>query len=216
MNKNFVERPHVITRDAARPLLDPYIPGLLDDFHLSWDWVQAILDQDPERRETFDSSTQAAMIFNRFVVMFGRRYGADESVELKKSGRMMRALIADKRLALRFKKLAEKEDGSLCAGNVKTNAQSLIYNQMTFEQMGATRPTEVTFGYTVDETNTTCTGIYLTCPISWYSNKWTMQIEGEDLEGTLPFAAPVDPNAPESGEAMVVITAKNKKQVEGA
>jgi hypothetical protein len=213
MDRKFVERPGLLTQEQAFSILEPYVPGLLGDFHDSWDWVQAILDEDSERRATFDASAQAAMVFCRFVVTTGRRLHDDRNVVLKKSGRMLRALIA-KRLAVRFKKLKLKMNGHLVAGNIKTNAQSLIYYQLGFDGMQDAKPTEVTFGYTTDRFNVSVTGLYLTCPISWYSNKWSIPFMGEDGEGQLPFAPPVDPKNPGANQATFIITPKIKKNVE--
>jgi hypothetical protein len=185
------------------------------DFSNSWFWVQEILDQDYERRLTFDASAQASMVFCRFVVSTGRRLEGDLKVVLKKSGRMLRAVI-DQRVALRFKKLTLKRDGSLIAGNVKTNAQGLIYYQLGFDGMQDARPTEVTFGYTTDATNTSITGVYMTCPISWYANKWTIPFMSEEGEASLPFAAPSDPMNPTANEATFIITPKiAQKTTEG-
>jgi hypothetical protein len=196
MERKFGERPGILTEEQAKPILEPYVPGLIGDFHDSWDWVQAILDQDTERRVTFDTSTQAAMVFNRFALLTSRRHSSDDAVKLKRYGRMLRALIGDGRVALRFKKLVKKLDGQLCASNVHTNAQSLIYNQLSIDGMEDAWPTEITFGYTTDEANTTVTGLYFTCPVSWYSNKWVFQLEGDSGEGTLPYASPTGPNDP--------------------
>src|SRR5271154_2810337 len=123
MDNQFIERPGILTEAQAKPILEPYVPGLMDDFHGAWDWVSAILDEDPERRVTFDTSTTAAMVFNRFVLLTRRRLDGNDEVVLRKYGRMMRALLGGGRLALRFKKLTKKMTGALCGGNVKTNAQ---------------------------------------------------------------------------------------------
>lgn len=211
MDKKYVERQGLLTQAQAFPVIEAYVPGLLADFGTSWDWVQAILDQDPERRVTFDASAQAAMVFCRFVILTGRRLDGDPRVVLKKSGRMLRALI-DKSVAIRFKKLHLKMNGHLVSGNVKTNAQGLIYYQLGFDGMQDARPTEVTFGYTTDKTNTLVTGIYLTCPISWYSNKWVIPFMPEQGEGALPFAPPNDPLNPTANEATFIITPKIKKK----
>jgi len=210
----FIERPGLLTQAQAFPIIEPYLPGLVDDFKGSWEWNQAILDEDPERRLTFDASAQAAMVFCRFVVLTGRRLEGDPKVVLRKSGRMLRALI-EKAIAIRFKKLQLKMNGHLVAGNIKTNAQGLIYYQLGFDGMQNARPTEVTFGYTTDKSNTLVTGIYLTCPISWYSNKWVIPLESEDAAGTLPFAAPADPMNPAANQATFIITPKINKDVEG-
>src|SRR4051794_19407819 len=107
MDKKYIERPGILSEEQAKPILEPYIPGLIDDFHTSFDWVQAILDQDPERRATFDTSTTAAMVFNRFVVLMGRRLDGSDGVDVRKYGRMMRALLGGGRVAVRFKKLTK-------------------------------------------------------------------------------------------------------------
>ena len=207
MAQKYIEREGLLTQAQALPILEPYLLGLLDDFASSWDWVRLILDEDNERRMTFDASAQAAMVFCRFVTLIGRRLNADPNVELKKSGRMLRALIA-KRVALRFKKLRLKRNGQLVAGNVKTNAQGMIYYNLGFDGMQDARPTEVMFGYTTDATNTSVSGLYVTCPISWYSNKWVIPFMPDSGEGSLPFAAPSDPTNPSSNEATFIITPK--------
>jgi hypothetical protein len=214
MDKKYVERPGLLTQAQAFPIIQPYLPGLISDFTDGWEWVQAILDQDAERRATFDASAQAAMVFCRFVRLTGNRFGADPNIELRKSGRMLRALIA-KRVALRFKKLSLKLNGHLIAGNIKTNAQALIYYQLGFDGMQDARPTEVTFGYTTDRANVDVTGVYLTCPISWYSNKWVIPLMADDAEGRLPFAPPKDPTNPDANEATFIITPNKQKKVEG-
>jgi hypothetical protein len=213
MSKTFVEKPGILTEAEARPILEPYLPALVDVFHSSFDWVQAILDQDPERRRDLDASIQAGMVYCRFTSLVGRRLGADKNVVLKRRGRMLRALIG-KRIALRCKKLRKTRKGHLCAGNVKTNAQSLIYYQLGIDKMQGAHPTEVTFGYTTDPSNRSPTGVYLTCPISWYSNKWTIPLEGEEFTGQLPFAQPADPASPMPNQATFIITPKTKKGVD--
>jgi hypothetical protein len=210
MNNKWAERPGILTAEQAKPILEPYVPGLMDDCGIAFDWVQAILDQDPDRRMTFDTSTVAAMIFNRFVLLWAARLQSDPRVTIRKSGRMMRALI-DNRVALRFKKLAKKMNGSLCGGNVRTNAQSLIYYQLGFDGMEDAYPTEITFGYVADPANRSLHGMYLTCPIGWDRNKWAIVLDGEQGTDALPFAAPSDPNQPVEGEAVVVIRSKSKK-----
>lgn len=210
----YVERPGVLAETEVRPILDPHLPGLLDDFQVAWDWVQDILDQDLDRRATFDSSTQAAMIFNRFASLMGHRMDGQNRICLKRSGRMLRAVIDD-RVAIRFKKLRKNRKGALCASNVHTNAQSRMYYQLCIDGLEDCRPTEVTFGYTTDDTNTIVTGLYLTCPISWHTNKWTVQLDGMADEGTLPFVAPENPDQPADGVAEVVITPRIKKEAAG-
>jgi hypothetical protein len=211
MESKFIERPGVLSEDQAKPYLEPYTAGLVEDFHEGWDWVQAILEQDTERRVTFDTSTVAAMVFNRFVVLTGRRLDGDDGVLLRKHGRMMRALIGNGRIALRFKKLTKKMNGALCAGQIQTNAQVRIFYQLGFDGMEDAKPTEITFGYTTDEANTIVTGLYFTCPISFYNNKWAMVLEGGENEDRLPFAVPSDPNQPVPDQATVLITPKVKK-----
>ncbi|MCC6682502.1 MAG: hypothetical protein IT445_16500 [Phycisphaeraceae bacterium] len=212
MSQKFTERRGLLSEQQALAILQPYLPGLMDDFRDSWDWVQDILDGDPERRSTFDGSTVAGMIFNRCVVLFGRRLDSDPKVKLKKTGRMLRALI-DGKVALRFKKLTKKRNGQLCSGNVKTNAQGLIYWQMGFDGVEESRPTEITFGYTADILNTNFTGIYLACPISWYTNKWIATLDGGEQGMMLPFASPNRPDdSTEPDQALVAIESKKAKK----
>ena len=169
--------------------------------------------EDAERRVTFDASALAAMVFCRFVLLAGKSLGNDPNVELRKSGRMLRALIA-KTIAVRFKKLTLKPNGRLVAGNVRTNSQSLIYYQLGFDGMQGAFPTEVIFGYTTDKANVNVTGVYLTCPISWDSNKWTLPLMPDETEGQLPFAPPVNPMRPDN-QVTFIITPNVVKKVEG-
>ena len=215
MDKKYVERPGILRQEQAFPIIEPYLPGLIVDFNGSWDWVQAILDQDAERRATLDASTQAAMVFCRFVLLTAGRLSRDPDVQLLRKGRMLRALIK-KQMALRFKKLHLKQDGHLVSGNVKTNAQGKIYYQLGLDGMQDAKPTEVTFGYTTDRVNVSVTGIFLTCPISWYSNKWVIPLIAESDEGKLPFAPPIDPKNPGANEATFIIEPKIAKKTEGA
>lgn len=208
----YVERPGVLAEMEVRPIVEPHMPGLLNDFEVAWDWVQDILDQDVDRRATLDSSTQAAMIFNRFALLMGQRMDGQKRVSLRRNGRMLRAVI-DGRVAIRFKKLRKNRKGALCASNVHTNAQSRMYYQLCIDGLEDCRPTEVTFGYVTDVTNTTVTGLYLTCPISWHTNKWTIPLDGVADVGTLPFVAPENPDQPADGVAEVVITPRIKKEV---
>jgi hypothetical protein len=212
-------RRNLVTQQEAEEILAPYSDGLKADFWQSWQWVQDILDQDPERRATLDPSTVAAMIFNRFVVLAIRRLTSDKNVVIRKHGRMMKVTFADK-LSLRFKKF----DENLCGSNVHTINQMFIYWQMEFDGMDS--PTEVTFGYTVDASGRRVTGLYVTCPIGWKENIWKITLDedrGEDRGDVLPFAAPDSP-APRSpalpaepapGTAQVVVTAKEQKKAEG-
>jgi hypothetical protein len=148
--------------------------------------VQAILDEDPDRRVTFDVSTQAAMVFNRFVILTARRLEGNAKVRLKRSGRMM-TINFGSGLILRFKKFDDK----LRSRNIRTNSQALIYWQMTLDGMDPA--TNVTFGYQTDVTARNVTGVFFTCPVGWSKNKWVIPVD-EQAEGALPFvSAPREP-----------------------
>ena len=203
-----------LTEAEARPIFEPYITGMVDDLHSSFDWVQEILDEKDDRRSTFDLSTQAAMVFDRFVLIAGRRFGANRDALLHKSGRMLRVLLGGKRAALRFKKLRKDRYGRLISSNVKTKAQTSIYYQMGFEGMDDAKPTEFTFGYTSNLANTEVTGLYITCPASYNSNKYVITVEGGEEENTRLFAgSPSGDGTPE--QTTIVITPKSKKAKRG-
>jgi hypothetical protein len=56
------------------------------------------------------------------------------------------------------------------------------------------------------------TGLYITCPISWYANKWMLALEGGEAQEGLPFAPPPNPDVQSSGQAQIIITSKTKKE----
>jgi hypothetical protein len=195
----FPERRNIVSKEDAQKILEKYLPGLWEDFQAAWQWVQDILDQDPERRSTFDSSAQAAMIFLRLSVLAVRRLYGQPGIQIKKHGRMVK-ITFDGRLSLRFKKFGDGVYGA----NIHTNTQMYMYYQFEFEGMES--PTEVTFGYKTDAAGRNVTGVYITCPIGWRVNKWIITLADEE-NGMLPFVSP-QPHEPVPGDAQVKITVK--------
>lgn len=206
-NNRFVERRAIISQEEAKALLEPHLPLLEEDFKAAWDFVQDILNQDPERRSTFDISTQAAMIFNRFVRLTHKRFNDVPGVLLKSSGRMMKMIINGK-LSLRFKKF----DGKLRSKNVRTNQQLKMYFQLQLDGMDTA--TEVTFGYKTDATGLNVTGVYVTCPVGWGTNRWVIVVNEREQGDALPFIAP-EPVTPFQPDNSIQITPKEVKKPEG-
>ena len=204
MGSRYIEQ-KVLTEDAAKAILEPYMPGLQEDLEASWAWVQEALDGDPERRVVFDTSTQAAMVFNRFVFLTERRLSTDPKVRITKHGRMMKVAFGGGQLSLRFKKLDEE----LRSKNVKTNQQLRIYSQMVLDGMDPT--TTVTFGYKLDPPGRNIVGVYITCPIGWNINKWVIVLS--ESEGDALLLAPQSP--PDDGQPGFSIRPKERQRREG-
>jgi hypothetical protein len=183
MSMTYVENPGLLTSEQAEEILEPYRAGLLEDFRAAWTWAQTLLDADVEYRLTLDTSTQAAIVFNRFVRLTMRRYDGHEAVKVRRSGRMMTINFGGG-LFLRFKKF----DDQLRSHNVKTNSQAEIYYQLRLRGMDPA--TRVTFGYRTDATGRNVAGLHITCPVGWSRNKWVITLDEAKGNEALPFAAP--------------------------
>jgi hypothetical protein len=208
MKKRQTERRNILSKAEAWTILKPYMPAMVEDFRDAWLWVQAILDQDPDRRSTLDISTQAAMVFDRFKRLAALRFIGTSRCQLTTQGRMLRIILGGK-LAIRFKKF----DGQLHSGNVHTNAQSYMYFQFEFDGMES--PTEVTFGYKTDATDRNVVGLYVTCPIGWDVNKWVIEIiEAESDSLPLFQPQPTQPHAPAATVPAFEIKTKKKGTAE--
>ncbi len=192
MNKNtLMKRKNLLSRDEARAIVEPHIETLVDNLEEAWDWVQAILDQDPERRVTFDTSLEATMISQRFILLTRQKLEGQEGIVIKMHGRHMTVMLAGA-VNLRFKKFDQK----LRSGQVKTNRQWAIYHQDSFID----DPTEITFGYVTTPAGDKIHGVYITCPIGWSRNAWMIALRDPGL-GTLPLFTGDD--APDTSEIIV-------------
>jgi len=179
----------------------PISPTFTEWLNRAWDWVQAILDQDPERRASFDEITVASMIYCRFCFHMKNGLIGDKRVQLITNGRMTRASI-DGELIIRFKKL----DRTLRSRNIATGNQERIYNQQyRLEEIGD-RPTNVTFGYFTDSLGTKLLGVYFACPKNWSANLWVVRVGGPDESGEFLF----DPHGIDRGPAEVAVGRERK------
>ena len=133
------------------------------------------MDEDPERRVTFDAGLEATMVNMRFVHLAKGYFEDVNGAKVKMHGRHMSVLL-DGQLRLRFKKFDDK----LRSGNVRTNRQRLIYHQLEIE--GITEPTDVTFGYVTNPAGSDIAGVYVTCPIGWRTNEWMIVVQDPGLE----------------------------------
>ena len=203
MPTSYVARPNLLKLPQAQEILRPHLPGLYADFQEAWDWVEAIFDQDPERRATFDASIHAAMVFHRFVVLSYRRFTGHETVKVKRAGRMMTINLGGG-LLLRFKKF--NKDLHSC--NVKTNTQARIYWNLTFE--GMEPATCVTFGYKLDPANRKVVGVYVTCPVGWDRNEWVLPINEASSETIPMFGGDPQPTAPQAPGFTIIPLAEKK------
>lgn len=178
-----------IERDEADKILKPLYPTLYGAFEDAWNWVQGILEQDPDRRRTFGPSTVAAMVYERFVALLLPMVAGNPDIKVVKSGRMIRLRIANK-ITLRFKRLTNK----LRSGNVRTQAQHDIYMNLLDVSDGAT---SVTFGYVVAKAVSAIRGVYVTCPKNWKENFWMIPLR-DDAAGGMPLftPAPLPPTLP--------------------
>ena len=198
----YLARRAIASQAEAAQTLTNYLPSLETDFRESWDWAQAIMEQDPNRRRILNASTQAAMVHDCFVTRMRTRYSDDPRVTLKATGRMLRMRI-DGMLSLRFKKF----DSKLRSRNVKTNSQVAIYFQMEME--GIDGATDVTFGYKTDATGRKWVGMYVTCPVGWGQNKWVIVLNEEGGEsGMFSFSPTTD-----SPDNSPIIEPKDKRKI---
>ena len=154
------------------------------------------MDQDPERRVTFDAGLEATMVNMRFVHLARQRFEELEKVAVKMHGRHM-AVTLDGGLRLRFKKFDDK----LRSGNVKTNRQREIYHQYEIE--GIESPTDVTFGYATNPAGTNISGVYVTCPVGWRENAWMIAVRDPGLEDGYQLFGGGD-DSPNDDEIIVV------------
>jgi hypothetical protein len=171
----------LLSRTEAWEVLGPYADQLHGWLQDAWDWVRAILTQDPERDATLDSSTVAGMVSDRFAFLLEAELDEDHQVQLARTGRMLRATI-DGQVTLRFKKL----DRRLRSSNIDTHNQENIYCQHLLGNFGV-RPTNVTFGYVASPTGTAIAAVHFTCPLDWSRNLWAIQLAGLDEEGAFLF-----------------------------
>jgi hypothetical protein len=172
----------LMTRDEAWKLLQPYAERLHGWLQDAWDWVQSQLNQDPERRATFDCSTIAAMVYDRFKFLVKGGLDSDKRLSFVEHGRMLNVAL-DGALIIRMKKL----DRTLSSRNIHTrNQESMYCQQLRFEGIGD-RATNVTFGYTTDITSTALRRVCFTCPIGWTRNQWHIQLSGTDESGAFLF-----------------------------
>lgn len=194
-------RKNLVSREQASKILEPFTERLVDTLDQAWNWVQDILDEDTERRLTFDSSLEAAMINRRFVDLSRIWLEQESGVKIQMFGRHMSVLI-DGGLNLRFKKL----DSKLKSGNVRTNRQDEKYNQTLFD---LNKHTEVTFGYVLTPAGNDIHGLYITCPIGWTRNAWMIALRDPGF-GEIPLFTGDD--APDNSE--VIVKPKTTRSVE--
>ncbi len=195
-------RTDLLTRAKAWEILEPLTERLYGWIDRSWDWVQDILEKDPERRAIFDPSTVAAMVYDHFKTLMASGFHEEPSVEMVAEGRMARAFIGGK-IILRFKKL----DRQLRSRNIGTKNQESIYNQQFYLDGFPGRPTNITLGYVSDLSETKLAGVYFTCPRSFSTNHWMIQVGGTGNEnGRLLF----DPHGFDGGSMEARLDPKSK------
>lgn len=129
------------------------------------------------------------MVYCRFVDLLEKKLFGDRNVRIKKHGRMVTFIIAQK-LRLRFKKF----DGNLRSGNVRTKQQFAMHYQLEIEGLD-NNLTDVKFGYSTDSVGRKITGIYITCPKDWKKNAWFIQL-GDEQSDALPFVVATPPELP--------------------
>lgn len=187
----------VISREDAKAELESRATLLEEKLRESFDWVQAILNQDAARRLTLDLSIQAAMVYQRFVELLEAAMVGDPSVRITKVGRM-RMFSFGQKLRLRFKKL----DRNLTAKNVRTKHQHGMYHQLLLPGLDNDM-TDVTFGYLTNKTGQKIDGIYLTCPKNWKENHWRIEFEDPMMGHGLFVTPPVAPIKPQEVTPLV-------------
>lgn len=170
-----------VSRIRAEEILKPWIPTLTDAFQHAWNWVEDILNGNPDRRRTLHLSTQAAMVYDRFISLILPLIKDHPNVKTKWTGRMLRLYIGNE-IYLRFKKL----DNKLRSGNVPTKNQDKIYYNLI--DLGEPA-TSITFGYVVNPSGTGVRGLYLTCPKSYKQNEWMCPLL-DASDGGMPLFAP--------------------------
>lgn len=190
-----------MSREEAMGLLADFIPLFQSCLDSSWQFVEQVFGETPERRAAFTPTTRANMLYDRMAQVLQQALDGHPRIQLRHRGRMLR-LILDQRLLIRFKKL----DDSLRAKNVHTDSQRLDYYQMWLPGMEEPVLTKLTFGYRLNETKTSIAGAYITCPKSWRENHWTAAI-GEDASQAAPLFVP--PPVPDSEIGIgIVVTPK--------
>lgn len=175
-------RRNLLSRSEAWQLLEPIAPQLYSWLQDSWEWVQAILDEDPERRSVLDPSTIAGMVYDRFKTLLKSGLHDNPSIEFVDHGRMTRALVGGKAI-LRFKKFDEQ----LRSRNIGTKNQESICHQQYYLDGVPARPTNITFGYVTDLAGASLQAVYFTCPDGWDSNHWIIKVGGAEEDGALLF-----------------------------
>jgi hypothetical protein len=190
-NNDSDSRSKIISLDAAKPVLEPLIPVLKECLLAEWEWIQNILDQDPERRVKLDdTSTLAAMLSNAFRYTARQRLSSECGIKWESTGRMQHGMVGDA-IRLRFKKLTNDKTSM----NVQTATQSAYYNDPQPPLPKAQLVTSVTYGYTSDRLARELTGAYFVCPDGFAKNHWVWPIFDTGDGGQLNmWDGPFDPD----------------------
>ena len=189
----------LLTYNQSVALIGDDLPGMQDDCQAALEYVDADLDGEPERRATYEPSTIAAMVFNRFVVLAERRFLSRAT----RRGRMLTISFGG-RLLVRFKKL----NRHLLTGNVDTKSQRQIRYQGLLEAVVG--PTVAVFGYRLDASGRRLEGIYLTCPKRYDANHWAERLD-DNGRGGLLGTVPSSPVTPQGDAPQFVVRARGTK-----
>lgn len=181
----------VLSRQEVEAILEPWLPMLREKFHEAWGWVQDDLNEKPDRRATFDSSTVSAMIYDRFKRIILPEFDGKPGVKIERRGRMIRIRI-DNKVCLRFKRL----DRKLRSGNIRTRSQKAIYHQQPYLIDVVDRATALTFGYVPDASKSDVRGLYVTCPKNFRENHYMIVLDDQSDATSLLPTAPLPPTLP--------------------
>ncbi len=198
METNRIPGTGIIPRDEAMALLADLLPVFRDCLDQSWQFVEQVFDEAPERRAAFTPTTRANMLYDRLVQMVRQALDGHPRIQLAHRGRMLR-LIVDQRVLVRFKKL----DEDLRARNVRTDSQLLDYYQLWLPGIEEPALTKLTFGYRLNATQTEIVGRYLTCPKNWKENHWFAALD-EEASDAMPLFIPRPQSDADSGVGIVV------------
>jgi hypothetical protein len=195
-----------VTRDDAITILDEFLPIFRDCLDRAWESVEEVLDERPERRVAFTSTTRANMLYDQLARIVQQSLDGHPRVTISHRGRMLR-LIVDNIIQVRFKKL----DDNHRAKNVRTLSQHSEYFQHCLPGLEEAELTKLVFGYQLNPTGTAIEGRFVTCPKNWEENHWVLPLD-EEASSAMPLFAPA---IEDNEDVEIVVRAKQASKAKG-
>jgi hypothetical protein len=182
---------NLLTQDEAIAALGPHVDALFKIATAPWDEYHARMPQD--LLVTFSTRTRATAIHD-LMVRDAIKYAASADRVRPFERQMMRGMVIDDRIAIRFKKL---DEDSYSRGHYTRQVEE-YRSQQSLDGIDAAHHLEL--GYVLNRDETEVAEVRIVYPTG-RNNAWWSRIDGADIQPVVIDLLP--PDGPEGGGAII-------------